>query len=514
LVWGKEILFFASAEDEQRPSLQLDPDGTLWVLAGKRLAGIRNGQRVELASPLSEPADQFLIDSAGRFWFFRSLVRTFDESIDYITRPGGRVSIMLLGGKSLYEQTFEIGLGYRPPFLDSKGDLWSTADSVIYRIHQGLPPVGKGTLDLRIVGPLDEARHAPLPQPVHVPHETIQINGKVYTLFFAEMHTHLGETPTSQIIETWPDRFYLKAARSGVLDAGSLSDHDWFRMTNSKYLIEQAYSSVLSIPNHFQAFAGYEWSGDFFTRRRYGDRTVTFLEDYSPIFRITDPESNTLQKLHTKLKPLAAIDWPHHLGAPFAVMDWTTHDGTVEPVVEMVSSHGVYETYHPEVAVPVKYTQALPIGKSSVQDGLAAGKRFGLVGSSDSHSGLSGYSNGMLGIYAESLTRASLIQAFHARRTFAIRGGEPLLLDVRVNGAFMGQEIGATSAPRLSVRVQAKSPIQKIEIVRDGRYIYARPGEGKQSSFEYQDMEKGKYYYVRVWLEGGKYAWSSPVWID
>jgi len=318
----------------------------------------------------------------------------------------------------------------------------------------------------------------------------------------------------SQIIEAWPDRFCLKAARSGVLDAGSLSDHDWFRMTNSKYLIEQVYASVLSVPNQFQAFAGYEWSGDFFTRRRYGDRTVTFLDDYSPIFRITDPESNTPQKLHAKLKPLGAIDWPHHLGAPFAVMDWTTHDGAVEPVVEMVSSHGMYETYDPAVAVPVKYAQALPIGKSSVQDGLTAGKRFGLVGSSDSHSGLSGYSNGMLGIYAESVTRASLMQAFHSRRTFAIRGGEPLLLDVRVNGAFMGQEIRSTSPPRLSVRVQAQSPIEKIEIVRDGHYIYTRPGEGKESSFEYQDTEKGKYYYVRVWLAGGKYAWSSPVWID
>jgi hypothetical protein len=120
----------------------------------------------------------------------------------------------------------------------------------------------------------------------------------------------------------------------------------------------------------------------------------------------------------------------------------------------------------------------------------------------------------MLGIYAESLTRASLMQAFHSRRTFAIRGGEPLLLDVRVNGAFMGQEIRSTSPPRLSVRVQAQSPIEKIEIVRDGHYIYTRPGEGKESSFEYQDTEKGKYYYVRVWLAGGKYAWSSPVWID
>ena len=59
------------------------------------------------------------------------------------------------------------------------------------------------------------------------------------------------------------------------------------------------------------------------------------------------------------------------------------------------------------------------------------------------------------------------------------------------------------------------SPIDKIEIVRDGRYIYTRPGEkGVDVRFDFTDSERGKYYYVRVWVTGDKYAWTSPVFVD
>jgi hypothetical protein len=372
---------------------------------------------------------------------------------------------------------------------------------------------GKGEPEIRYVGRLDES-HKPVARPPHLPHRTIEIGRETYTLFFCDMHVHLGEYPTSRTIETWPDRFYLKAARSNVLDAASLSDHDWHRMTVSKYMVEQAYASVLSVPNEFQAFAGYEWSGDSNLRRRYGDRTIIFLQDYLPVFRITDPESDTPQKLHAKLRQIGAIDWPHHVGEPFAVMDWTTHDSVVEPVAEMTSGHGVYETYDPAVAVPVQFVRPQIVERTSIQYGLAERKRFGFVGSSDSHSGLSGFSSGMLGIYARQLTRASLMDAFRSRRTFAIRGGEPIMLDVRVSGAFMGEEIMMNRPPRLSIRVRAQSSIEKVEIIRDGLYVYEKSGEGREANFEYQDMETGKYYYVRVWLAGGKYAWSSPVWIN
>jgi len=497
--WSAEIPFFAGAEDEQRPSLRVASDNTVWVLAGKRLAGIHGGTRVELEKPAGGDFDEFLFDAAGRLWLFA-------EDKKQLTR------IALLDGKTTSTQFLETPLGYRAPLFDRAGNLWDGGLTAIHRSRIGLTSSGPARLAVKASSRLDETKQAEA-APAHAPHETIQIEGVTYTLYFGEMHTHLTEHPTDRHIELWPDRFYLKAARSGVLDLASYSDHDWKAMTSSKYMAEQGYTSVLSRENEFLAFSGYEWSGDNQTRLRYGDRTIVFPRDYSPVFRITDPESDTPQKLHAKLQSIGAIDWAHHVGAPFAVMDWTTHDKVIEPIIETVSGHGVYETYDRPNAVPV-WLKKPPVGKTSIQDGLGMGKRFGLVGSSDSHNGLSGYANGMLGIYAKSLTREAILDAFRNRRTFAIRGGEPLYLDFRINDSFMGREIKSDGPPRLSVHVRAHSPIQKVEVVRDGKYVFTKDGSGPECQFEYKDTAKGNYYYVRVWLEGDKYAWSTPAWVD
>ena len=171
-----------------------------------------------------------------------------------------------------------------------------------------------------------------------------------------------------------------------------------------------------------------------------------------------------------------------------------------------------------------------PVGKTSIQDGLAAGNRFGFVGSSDRHDGISGYDTGMLAVFAKELSRESVLEGLRARRTYAVRGGEPIFVDFRVNGVFQGGEAeSGSSLPNISVKVKAQSPIEKIEIVSNGSYIFAHvPEEGAASTeFSFRDTEDrgpDTYYYARVWLTGrsqadyrgrvvGKYAWSSPVWL-
>ena len=506
--WQPEILFYGGGQDTERPTMRVDANNTVWVLSGRRLEGIAAGHRVTFAQSVDGSFDDFYIDSGGRFWLFQA-VGNFNPTFP-VTAPVSRMGLIVYDGKSRWEKIYDMPLGYRAPFLDSNGDLWNATDTVIYRLHQNLPPKIEASIGTRTAGPLaeNEAPASALPSRAH---RTLEIGGEIYNLYFGEMHTHLTEFPGDRLIEIWPDRFYLNARHSGVLDFASCSDHDWQWMTSSKYKIIQAYPSVLSTDGQFLALSGYEWSGDHYRRRRYGDRTIIFPHPYSPVFRITDPESDTPQKLHAKLAAIGAIDWAHHVGAPFAVMDWTTHDAVIEPVIEMVSGHGVYETYDRSKAVPVWLTKP-PVGKSSIQDGLAMGKRFGLVGSSDSHSGLSGYSNGMLGIYAKALTHDAILDALRHRRTFAIRGGQPLLVDFRIDGAFMGSEFKSAKPPRIEVTVRAQSPIEKIEIVRDGQYIYTHPGGGAETKLNYQDTQIGTYYYVRVWLEGGKYAWSSPIW--
>ncbi len=153
------------------------------------------------------------------------------------------------------------------------------------------------------------------------------------------------------------------------------------------------------------------------------------------------------------------------------------------------------------------------------------------MGSSDRHDGISGYNTGMLAVLAKEPSHDAVIDALRARRTYALRGGEPITLDFLVNGTFQGGETEAGgAAPKISVEVAARSVIEKIEIASNGKFVYSYAPEAEASSatFTYRDSSgpvPGTYYYARVWLKGrsresgyqrqefGKYAWSSPVWL-
>ena len=537
--WSDETAFFASPADEQRPMIRFSPDGAVWIHASKRIAGFAGGQRLALPPAAADftarmnRLDEFQIDPAGRFWFFERTASYAPGNPGYRAGRSPASAGAWYDGNTLQPFTLGTAVGYRAPQFAADGSFWHATDMMVYRLTAAAGAAPRSVRGEAQAGPLGERRQdaGAASKPVPRSRETLTIDGETYTLYYGELHTHLSEYPGDREIEFWTDRYYLNAMQSGVLDFGAASDHDWPSMTNSKYRVEQAYANVLSQPGRFAGFSSYEWSGNAAGRRRYGDRTIVFSRPYSPIFRITDPASNEVEELHRLLAGENAIDWAHHVGAPWGVMDWSKHDPVAEPVMEIVSGHGIYETYDKPRAVP-DWLRRPPVGKTSIQDGLAYGKRFGFVGSSDRHDGISGYDTGMFGVFAKELSRESVVEALRSRRSFAVRGGEPLLLDFRVNGVFQGGETSAgADPPHLSVKVAARSAVEKIEVVRNGAYIFTHAPENEtaQAAFDYRDTaapDSATYYYVRVWLKGrkpilqpergdtGKYAWSSPVWLD
>ena len=529
--WSEEVAFFASEEDEQRPVVRFAADGTAWIHASKRVAGIRDGKRVELPEAAGEfvdgmaTLDEFQIDTSGRFWFLRQAASYTPGNPGYRAGRSPSSEGAWFDGTSLQPFTLEVAIGYRAPVFE-KGGFWHATDMMVYRnVVEPVPASVSGELANVALGETKPTR----PRETRASDRQLEVDGETYTLYFGELHTHLSEHPGDRTIEMWTDRYYMNAMEDGVLNLGATSDHDWPSMTNSKYRVEQSYANVLSAPGRFEGFASYEWSGNAATRRRYGDRTVVFTQRFSPIFRITDPASDTLEELHRNLAGVNAIDWVHHVGAPWGAMDWSKYDPIAEPVVEVTSMHGIYETYDRARAVP-DWMRRPPVGKTSIQDGLGYGKRFGLVGSSDRHDGISGYNTGMFGVFAKELTRESVVDALRERRSYAVRGGERVLLDFRVNGTFQGGEAAmGDGPPELAVKVRAESPVEKVEVVSNGEYIYTHKpaAESAEAEFTYLDSggpAPGTYYYVRVWLKGrsvsdylrqevGKYAWSSPVWL-
>jgi hypothetical protein len=97
--------------------------------------------------------------------------------------------------------------------------------------------------------------------------------------------------------------------------------------------------------------------------------------------------------------------------------------------------------------------------------------RFGFVASSDDHLGYpGGYGEGVVGVWAEELTRKALFEAVQARRTYAATG-DRIALEVTLNETPMGGEVDTTADRQIDVRVVGQDSVKMIELVRNGRVI-------------------------------------------
>ncbi|MCP5118778.1 MAG: hypothetical protein GY953_48825, partial [bacterium] len=120
-------------------------------------------------------------------------------------------------------------------------------------------------------------------------------------------------------------------------------------------------------------------------------------------------------------------------------------------------------------------------------------------------------------VAAPALTRAAMMKAILARRTYAVRGGEPILVDFSADGHFMGSEYTASGPVKIEVKVTGTKPIRRIELVRNNKYILSKDFNdgGADQSISYRDMDTtAAYYYIRVWQSPGEWAWTSPIWAD
>ena len=81
--------------------------------------------------------------------------------------------------------------------------------------------------------------------------------------------------------------------------------------------------------------------------------------------------------------------------------------------------------------------------------------RIGVIGGSDGHNLYGDRIQGLTGVYADAHTRPAIFDAIRKRRCYATTG-EPIHIDFRVNGHFMGAEIEAASGPVIEARVAAQ----------------------------------------------------------
>ncbi|MCX6899614.1 MAG: DUF3604 domain-containing protein [Verrucomicrobia bacterium] len=340
------------------------------------------------------------------------------------------------------------------------------------------------------------------------------------------------------------DDYFHQLKDEVLLDFAASSDHDHlFETSDEFWAVTRRAVKRWNKPPEFVAFLGYEWAK--WRKNGDGDRNVYYLEDDRPMYRSDDGEHPSPPQLFealrkTKEKALVIVHHPAH-GGNFC--DWKDHSPEHERLVEIFQTRGSFECA-PEDGntVPERPGNVTPFAVGYVRNALALGWRVGFTGGGDDHSGHWGtefrfgpYKQGMMSVETTERSRRAIFEAMHNRRVVATTGSR-MLLTYKLNGRPLGSELSLkddpalASARKLVVEFHGTAPVAQLDIIRNNKVVYSRPGNGQMDlSITWQDagpidktwMPAAKFcnhpftfYYVRVTQTDGEVAWASPIWID
>jgi hypothetical protein len=111
----------------------------------------------------------------------------------------------------------------------------------------------------------------------------------------------------------------------------------------------------------------------------------------------------------------------------------------------------------------------------------------------------------------------------YARRTYA--ASDEIILKATADGHMVGEEFDAavSKAPLIEASIQAPDEILRIDVVKDGKYVYTTRPQGRSASIRFRDtdVKPGRsYYYIRVFQRDPEapdgdpeIAWGSPFYV-
>lgn len=329
-----------------------------------------------------------------------------------------------------------------------------------------------------------------------------------FRLYWGDIHVH---TAMSDGLLT-ADECYVHGRDLSALDFAAKTDHAE-STTPEKWEETVAAAERYNDPGRFVALCGYEWTSSF------GHRNVYTPDPDMPYYGSGDPRADTLPKFFSRLRDhgVETIAIPHAL---LSAMKWDDYDPAVSMLMEIYSMWGGGELRNNSL-----WDKGQP--GMSAREILATGAKMGFIGSSDTHDGRPGRTNalsrftnlnhrgGLAAVRAEELTRRSLFDALKARRTYATTG-ERIYLDFRAGEHLMGEEFASGDGPVLAAHVVSTDDLVAVEIIRNGRVIYANQPKGREAKFEFRDNDPPPtdcYYYLRARQADGAVAWASPVWV-
>lgn len=211
----------------------------------------------------------------------------------------------------------------------------------------------------------------------------------------------------------------------------------------------------------FVTFVGYEAHSMI-----YGDHVALHKQLDAPLV-----ECSSIEDWKQKFRGQDVFVTPHHMGyqTGYRGYNWDYFtEGDQTPFVEMYSRHGLAESDQGDY--PYLHDMGPRHWEGTIQCGLDRGYKFGLMGSTDQHSGYPGsYGDGRIGVLAKNLGRDALWEGLRNRHVCCATG-DKILADFRINDAVMGDVVRGNRR-RIYLNVEAESCIDYVDVIKNGRQI-------------------------------------------
>ena len=211
----------------------------------------------------------------------------------------------------------------------------------------------------------------------------------------------------------------------------------------------------------FLTFVGYEAHS-----LEHGDHVALNYDLDAPLVECT-----SIEDWKEKARGHKVFITPHHMGyqTGYRGYNWKYFtEGDQTPFVEMYSRHGLAESDQGDY--PYLHDMGPREWEGTIQYGLSLGHKFGLIGSTDQHSGYPGsYGDGRVGVLAPSLTRDAIWEALRTRHVCCVTG-DKINIDFRINDALMGDVVKGVRR-RIYVNVTGDSCIDYVDLIKNGRLL-------------------------------------------
>lgn len=378
------------------------------------------------------------------------------------------------------------------------------------------------------------AANLPAPQtaPPPRPRITMTAGGRTYHLLMGDAHRHTDVRGHSgvdgSLLDTY--RYAMDAAKLdwlGVSDHNEVTGGRWpDGLRDYQWWVAQKAVDLMSHPPVFIGVYSYEHS----LSRPSGHRNVLFLKRGGPL-RVADRErvkdDNLPPKLWAWMKEHAlsqpgqkVILVPHTFAErrqPLA--DWNWKNERFDCLLEIYQgARSSYEAWQLPKGQRRGDSQIAEKGHS-MQAALARGDIYGFVSFSDHGS----THNSWAAVWSPTEDREGLFDGLYARRTYA--ASDEMLVRVTAGDHMPGEEFTAQASepPVIEASITAPDELLRIDVVKDGNYIYTTHPHGRSAKLTFRDSaaKPGKnYYYLRFFQRDTEnpdgdpeIAWTSPWYV-